>query len=74
MTSGIYIIRCIPTNKVYVGSSKNIEERWLQHKQMLLKGSHHSIKLQRAWDKHGAENFEFEIVEEVIDGLITVID
>jgi len=31
MTAGIYLIQCINTEKVYVGSSANIELRWKQH-------------------------------------------
>lgn len=74
MTSGIYVIRCKSTGKVYVGSSKNIKLRWRQHRQQLKAGTHHSIKLQRAWDKYGEDAFEFEIVEEVVDGLLTVYE
>lgn len=32
MTSGVYLIRCVPTQKMYIGSSKNVRERWTQHK------------------------------------------
>lgn len=74
MASGIYVIRCKSTGKVYVGSSKDIEVRWYHHKQQLKRGTHHSVKLQRAWDKYGEDDFEFEIVEEVIDGLLTVYE
>lgn len=74
MTSGIYVIRCKVTGKVYVGSSKNIKVRWRHHRRMLKSGTHHSIKLQRAWDKYGEDAFEFKIVEEVIDGLLTIYE
>lgn len=74
MTSGIYLIRCQETGKVYVGSSRNIETRWNQHKQLLAKGKHHSIKLQNAWNKYGENKFEFLIVEEVVDGILPFIE
>jgi group I intron endonuclease len=34
---------------------------------MLKKGMHHSRILQRAWDKHGADSFVFQILETVAD-------
>ena len=73
MTAGIYIIQCKATGKVYVGSSENIEKRWLQHKYSLKKNTHHSKKLQNAWNKYGETEFEFQIVEEVIDGFFGCI-
>ena len=65
MKSGIYLIKNIINNKVYIGSSVNIDRRWVQHKQDLTSGKHHSIHLQQAWDKYGEQNFKFEIIEEV---------
>jgi hypothetical protein len=65
MKSGIYVIKNIANNKVYVGSAVNIDKRWQIHKYDLAKGKHHSCLLQRAWDKYGEENFKFEIIEEV---------
>lgn len=61
---GIYRIKNLLNNKCYYGSSKNIETRWLKHKNELKKGKHINIILQRAWDKYGGDNFSFEVVEE----------
>lgn len=58
--SGIYCIENSITNIRYIGSSQDIPVRFSQHKRMLKKGSHHSIFLQRAWDKYGSENFKFK--------------
>ena len=70
-TSGIYKIENIINNKVYVGSSVSIEDRWIRHKTDLVKGKSCSIKLQNSYNKHGVENFEFSILEECrIDNLI----
>lgn len=63
MKSGIYKIINIINNKCYIGSAKNIVYRWRRHKQLLRKNVHHSILLQRAWNKHKSDNFRFEIVE-----------
>lgn len=62
--TGIYGIKCVATGKVYVGSSKAIYTRWSQHRGQLRRRKHHSPHLQRAWDKHGEDTFEFFIVEE----------
>ena len=64
---GIYIIKNTVTGKVYVGSSRNVLDRWANHKALLRKKKHHSIKLQRSWDKHGSEAFHFLLVESVDD-------
>ena len=64
---GIYRIRNSVNQKIYIGSSKDIEERWYNHKRALRAGRHHSILLQRSWDKHGEESFVFEIVELIQD-------
>lgn len=65
MTSGIYKILNTNNNKVYIGSSKEIEKRWKRHKTELKNNKHHSLKLQRAWNKENDPSvFEFSIVEE----------
>jgi group I intron endonuclease len=63
MTSGIYKITNILNNKCYIGSAINIENRWRTHKTTLAKGKHHSGHLQNAWNKYGANAFEFSIIE-----------
>lgn len=62
--TGIYKIKNIITEKVYVGSAIDIDNRWRKHKQMINEGDHHSIKLQNSVNKHGIDKFVFEIVEE----------
>lgn len=59
MRSGVYAITNTETDKMYVGSSVNLQKRLREHRIALCKNSHHSIKMQRAWGKHGAENFRF---------------
>ena len=61
---GIYKIENIINNKVYIGSSNNIERRWKEHIRLLNNNEHHSIKLQRAWNKYGENAFEFSVLEE----------
>lgn len=64
---GIYKITNNVNGKVYIGSSKNIENRWKQHKRELKKGTHHSQHLQKSWDIYKKENFSFEMIEDVDD-------
>lgn len=61
--AGIYQIRCLTNSKVYIGSSKHIGNRWIEHRKSLKDGTHHSITLLRAWRKYGAEQFVFEVIE-----------
>ncbi|PHM07588.1 GIY-YIG nuclease family protein, partial [Nostoc sp. 'Peltigera malacea cyanobiont' DB3992] len=63
--SGIYAISHISSGKVYIGSSKNLLKRWMQHKALLKKGTHHSWKLQADWNAYGENSFDIFILEEV---------
>ncbi|ERL54968.1 GIY-YIG nuclease family protein [Psychrobacter aquaticus] len=63
MNSGIYEIRNMLNNKIYIGSSINIKSRIKRHFNDLKKGSHHSLFLQRSFNKHGSENFSYRIIE-----------
>lgn len=60
---GIYKITCIPTNKIYIGSSKNIYSRWNNHRWCLENNQHHNYFLQKDWNEYGSDNFIFEILE-----------
>src|SRR5205085_7831949 len=67
MSKGIYCIRNSITGERYIGSSVNIEARWLIHKTQLNRKCHHSPKLQAAWSKYGQRSFVFEIIEGIVD-------
>jgi group I intron endonuclease len=64
MTAGIYRINNTISNKSYIGSSKDIANRWKQHTYYLRKGKHPNPHLQYAWDKYGEDAFSLEILEE----------
>jgi group I intron endonuclease len=69
--SGIYQILCVPTDKVYVGSSSDLYRRWNHHQSLLRRGRHYSRYLQSAWIKYGTESFVFSVLEFVpIDSLV----
>lgn len=62
---GIYKITNSITGDYYIGSSVDCGKRWRQHTQGLSRGDHGNSRLQRAWNKYGAEAFSFSIVEMV---------
>lgn len=63
--AGIYAITHVTSGRRYIGRSKDIENRWRIHLNELRNGEHHSIYLQRVWDKEGLEAFVFEMLEYV---------
>lgn len=67
MNSGIYKITNLKNGKFYIGSSKNIPNRWSEHVESLNKGNHSNTKLQNAWNFYGKDVFKFDIIEIVKD-------
>lgn len=63
MKSGIYKIVNLINNKIYIGSSKNLQHRKRQHFSDLRLNKHRNEHLQRSYNKHGLENFSFTVVE-----------
>jgi group I intron endonuclease len=61
--SGIYKITHIPSGRCYVGQAKDIHGRWKVHIGALNKGCHTARFMQRCWDKYGADQFRFTIIE-----------
>jgi len=57
---GLYAIVNVNNNMAYVGSSNDIKRRIKEHKTQLNKNKHHSIRLQRAWNKYGSDCFEIK--------------
>jgi group I intron endonuclease len=62
---GVYFIKNLINDKVYVGSSQDIERRFYLHKHYLNKGKHINQHLQNAWNEYGEENFSFSILEQI---------
>lgn len=60
---GIYKIENIVNNKIYIGSCSNFNIRKGSHLCLLRQGKHHSIKLQRSFDKYGEINFIITLIE-----------
>jgi hypothetical protein len=64
MTCGIYCIKNLTNNKVYIGQSVHIEKRLTEHEYELRNYCHHNFYLQNSWEKHGEQSFDFFIIEE----------
>lgn len=60
---GIYQIVNKINGKSYIGSSINLKYRKYSHFRELKHGIHHSIALQRAYDKYGKTSFEYKILQ-----------
>lgn len=63
MISGIYKIANLVTNDIYIGSSKDMNRRFIRHKSDLKNNRHGNRYLQRAYNKYGNKNFVFEVLE-----------
>lgn len=69
-TVGIYKITCIPTQKIYIGSSIDIHHRWEQHRTHLKTGHHNNKYLLRSYEKYGKESFKWEVIEECTEDVL----
>jgi group I intron endonuclease len=63
MDCGIYKIENLINNKIYIGSSININDRKYKHFWMLRKNIHDNNHLQNSYNKFGEENFNFGVLE-----------
>jgi len=63
--AGIYIIRNLVNNKVYIGQSIDIKRRWGEHKRKYKQESERKDSyLYKAMYKYGVDAFSFDILEE----------
>jgi group I intron endonuclease len=64
-TSGVYMIKNLKNEKLYIGQSKNIPERWKSHVRTAYNKKQKSYKYQlyREIRYYGIENFQFLVLE-----------
>jgi group I intron endonuclease len=64
MRSGVYKITNEVNGKFYIGSSKDIDDRWENgHKGYLNRNQHVNPKLQNAWNYYGSDKFTMILIE-----------
>lgn len=61
----VYRIVSKVTGWFYIGGSSNYLRRWTVHKHCLKKGRHCCKNMQRDYDDHGINSFDFEVLEYV---------
>jgi group I intron endonuclease len=61
----IYTITNKVSGKVYVGQAVDYEDRWGRHKRELRGNYHNNQHLQNSYNKHGAEAFEYKVIDAV---------
>jgi hypothetical protein len=61
--SGVYQIRCMENDKIYIRSAVNLARRWKLRLRDLRRGSHPDAHLQSAWKLYGERSFEFSVLE-----------
>ena len=64
--SGIYKITNTVTNDFYIGSSKNVKQRWASHKCQSTWNECPNNPMYIDMQKYGVDKFVFEVLEEVV--------
>ncbi len=64
-SSGIFQVKNISNNKVFIDNSPDMLAKWNRHKTELRFGTHKNRELQNDWNERGEENFVFEILSEL---------
>lgn len=60
---GIYAIRCLKNDRIYIGSTKqSFRARFSNHCKFLSQGKLSNKELQNDYNLYGSENFQFEII------------
>lgn len=71
---GVFLIRNALDDKVFVGTSLDLPGIINRHKFQLSAGVHPNKALQADWNELGAENFAFEIVDELAPRASETVD
>lgn len=70
MKNVIYKISNTVNDKIYIGSSINFNNRYRQHRFLLLNKKHFNLKIQNHVNKYGFESLIFTVLESDCDNLI----
>jgi group I intron endonuclease len=62
---GVFQITNKVNGKIFIGSSLDLDAIWHAQKLQLSVGMHQNTELQKDWNQFGAENFSYDILEEI---------
>jgi hypothetical protein len=62
---GIFLIRNVVTDKVFLAAGLDLEAAVNRHKFQLTIGKHPNLELQADWNTLGSTNFAFEILDQM---------
>lgn len=65
--SGIYLLKCLISGKIYIGKAVNLRNRMGKHKNSINSKRNTNSMIVNAIRKHGWENFECQIIELIDD-------
>lgn len=63
--AGVFVVRNITNDKIFLGSSVNMDAMWNRIRLQLDVGSHPNSELQADWKSLGEDKFRFEIISEI---------
>lgn len=63
---GVFQVRNLTNEKVFVGSTMNLPGIFNRYEFALKSGGHPNKSLQKDWNELGADNFVFEVLEEMV--------
>lgn len=69
--SGIYCIENLVNHRKYIGMSRDIKRRWIEHRTELNHNQHDNQYLQSSWNKYGKDNFKFYIIEKCPEDILS---
>lgn len=69
---GVYVIKNILDDKVYIGGSVDLPARKRSHFKLLKAGTHYNSELQKDYSYLGSEYFEFQAIEECPRGIVRI--
>ncbi len=62
---GVYCLKNIKNNKVFIGRSLSLHQAYNRLRFGLELNSCMNKELQKEWNEYGAENFEFEVLDQI---------
>ena len=62
---GVFLIRNIANDKVFLGAGLDLVGTMNRHKFQLTKGTHPNPRLQSDWNKCDGSNFAFEVLDQI---------